>query len=210
MGKIQIGQRFARLVVLYEDEDASNLYKGRRYRVRCDCGTEFTTMQSRLLNGTCRSCGCLRAEMNKVKKHSAHIVIEHNGERHSIPEWSKITGIKENTIRSRYFRNYRNTDEIFSTTNRWTGEQLEMTHEKKPLRKFGEIEMQEINSEGEVIRTFANPYELRNTLKNPYSYAASTIVSYSRKGWTIQGRRFRIVGICGDFENTSNNLPDVE
>ena len=32
--------------------------------------------------------------------------LEYNGERHSIPEWSKITGIKEITIRARLKRGW--------------------------------------------------------------------------------------------------------
>ena len=41
---------------------------------------------------------------NPSEKSKCRIMITHNGEVHSIPDWSKLTGIKEATIRTRYFR----------------------------------------------------------------------------------------------------------
>jgi hypothetical protein len=62
--KIEIGQRFERLVVI---EEAAPLIKnGRRAEHRwlcqCDCGNTVIVIQGSLRNGTTKSCGCLRRE----------------------------------------------------------------------------------------------------------------------------------------------------
>lgn len=63
-----IGQRFGRLLVLGQ---AESLHK-RRWRVRCDCGTEFVVIGQSLRQGATKSCGCLRAELNaRGLKHGA-------------------------------------------------------------------------------------------------------------------------------------------
>lgn len=56
-----IGKRFGRLVV-------TGVRRGTHGRFvivcACDCGTESVTRSARLWNGTARSCGCLRRELN--------------------------------------------------------------------------------------------------------------------------------------------------
>ena len=54
------GRRFSRLVVLGRvfSEDIHCTY----WRVRCDCGVEFTAARPNLVSGATRSCGCLRRE----------------------------------------------------------------------------------------------------------------------------------------------------
>ncbi len=36
-----------------------------RWKVRCDCGTEYVLTATNVLNGSTYSCGCLRNENNK-------------------------------------------------------------------------------------------------------------------------------------------------
>lgn len=38
-----------------------------RWKVRCDCGTEFIVTAECVKRGTTRSCGCLRAEMLRAR-----------------------------------------------------------------------------------------------------------------------------------------------
>lgn len=126
MAGLETGQRFTRLVVLYEDVEAGKDYGKPKYRVRCDCGTEFTTSRARLLNGTCRSCGCIRVENCIKMQHKPRVLVEYNGETHSFPEWSRITGINEKTLRARYFRKHLQGDELFSKKNMWTGKEIKI------------------------------------------------------------------------------------
>lgn len=57
------GQRFGRLTVLHR--------AGKEYPVRwavgCDCGTEKTVSRRRLLDGSVKSCGCLRRELTVAR-----------------------------------------------------------------------------------------------------------------------------------------------
>lgn len=54
------GRRFGRLVVLsrVDGEERHLTY----WRVRCDCGVEFSAARPNLVSGATRSCGCLRRE----------------------------------------------------------------------------------------------------------------------------------------------------
>jgi hypothetical protein len=67
------GQRFGRLTVIERAEDhVCETYKpymkdpvvtrATRWRCRCDCGGEITTLRCNLVSGATRSCGCLRRE----------------------------------------------------------------------------------------------------------------------------------------------------
>lgn len=60
------GDRFARLVLLERAgrEECGNA----RWKVRCDCGTEFVAALNNIVAGHTRSCGCLRVEMLKNRK----------------------------------------------------------------------------------------------------------------------------------------------
>lgn len=65
------GQRFGRLTVLGLDPEPYRSPGGkptRRWRCRCECGTELVVLQNALTgkNGT-RSCGCARAEKTRSK-----------------------------------------------------------------------------------------------------------------------------------------------
>lgn len=74
------GQRFGRLTVIERAEDhVCKTYKPfmtkpevkrvTRWRCRCDCGGEITTMRCNLVSGATRSCGCLRREhMREVNR----------------------------------------------------------------------------------------------------------------------------------------------
>lgn len=61
------GQRFGRLVVLEEDDMSDN--RTTIWRVRCDCGVEFSTLATSLLHGHTRSCGCLHSESVTARNH---------------------------------------------------------------------------------------------------------------------------------------------
>lgn len=39
-----------------------------RWKVRCECGTEFIVIAGNVTHGSTRSCGCYRAEQNKLRK----------------------------------------------------------------------------------------------------------------------------------------------
>lgn len=59
MGKV--GERYGRLVLLEQigREKCGNA----RWKVRCDCGTEFEASLGNIRSGRTRSCGCLRVEI---------------------------------------------------------------------------------------------------------------------------------------------------
>lgn len=59
-----VNKRFGRLTVL---ERVNPNFKTRKviWKCLCDCGNITTTISDRLLNGTTRSCGCLRIENGK-------------------------------------------------------------------------------------------------------------------------------------------------
>ena len=64
------GQRFGRITVLGLDPEPYRSPGGkptRRWRCRCDCGTELVVLQNALTgkNGT-RSCGCVRSEKSRA------------------------------------------------------------------------------------------------------------------------------------------------
>ena len=43
----------------------SNEQRNAIWRVRCDCGVEFTALAASIKQGHTKSCGCLRAENNR-------------------------------------------------------------------------------------------------------------------------------------------------
>ena len=56
------GRRYGRLTVVRLDRTEDHLTY---WRVRCDCGTEFTVYRGNLVQGKTRSCGCYRADRLK-------------------------------------------------------------------------------------------------------------------------------------------------
>ena len=38
-----------------------------RWKVRCDCGTEFIAIACNVKSGSTKSCGCYRAEKNRME-----------------------------------------------------------------------------------------------------------------------------------------------
>lgn len=68
-----IGKRFERLVVT----DYMGKINGfKRYRCKCDCGNYVTTTKYRLLDGTCKSCGCYAIEV-RTNMHKTHGLYYH-------------------------------------------------------------------------------------------------------------------------------------
>lgn len=62
------GQVFGRLTVLEEAPAPTEYtaYKGLWYRCRCQCENEAVVRRSSLVNGSTRSCGCLRRETSRA------------------------------------------------------------------------------------------------------------------------------------------------
>lgn len=56
MTTIRIGERFGALTVI--EDKGTNHESRREWRCRCDCGAETVVLQSNLLSGKTRSCGC--------------------------------------------------------------------------------------------------------------------------------------------------------
>lgn len=58
------GQRFGKLVVLYQTEDhvLSNGKRKAKWYCKCDCGNECDVIGMYLMNGDTKSCGCLQTE----------------------------------------------------------------------------------------------------------------------------------------------------
>ena len=59
------GRRFGRVTVL--EKAGVTSYRAAIWRCRCDCGTVFEAFGSNLKAGRTKSCGCLRAEMNRSR-----------------------------------------------------------------------------------------------------------------------------------------------
>lgn len=54
------GQRYGRLTCIeYAGTDDNGMA---RWRVRCDCGTEFIAYRVNIKSGATRSCGCIKRE----------------------------------------------------------------------------------------------------------------------------------------------------
>jgi hypothetical protein len=63
-GKMDLtGKKFDRLTVI---ERAENSKAGRiRWKCKCDCGNEIIVISTKLLTGSKKSCGCLKADNGK-------------------------------------------------------------------------------------------------------------------------------------------------
>lgn len=69
-----IGQRFGRWVVIEQAERPEYIAATAAfYLCRCDCGTERVLNGRSLRTGDSRSCGCLRADLNRerIKRETA-------------------------------------------------------------------------------------------------------------------------------------------
>lgn len=64
-----IGQRFARLFVLWDAGYADKKNKCRQSLCRCDCGNSFIARNQDLRQGKTKSCGCIRLETPNATKH---------------------------------------------------------------------------------------------------------------------------------------------
>lgn len=65
------GQRFGRLIALYETEPyiSKNGDKIRQWHCKCDCGNEIDVYQNHLRRGNTKSCGCLKYELLHYPTH---------------------------------------------------------------------------------------------------------------------------------------------
>lgn len=64
------GEKFGKLEVLYEVEPhiTSAGKPLRKWKCRCDCGTEVEVLQANLISGNSNSCGCVRDEKRLARK----------------------------------------------------------------------------------------------------------------------------------------------
>lgn len=62
--KDRTGQKYNRVTFLEYMDKAKN--GAARWRVRCDCGTEFIALATNVVCGSTKSCGCYRAEVNRM------------------------------------------------------------------------------------------------------------------------------------------------
>lgn len=69
------GERFGRLIVVCRAP--SNTHGQTRWECKCDCGSKKTVLQSSLLKGETRSCGCLANEL--TSKRSSQRTLERRG-----------------------------------------------------------------------------------------------------------------------------------
>lgn len=79
-----------------------------------------------------------------------------------------------------------------------------MRKPKKTLRKFEGFAIQELDENGQQVKIYSNVYELQEKLG--CRYQASTLIRYIRLGYKIKGRTFKIYGLKGDYEQTSNKI----
>ena len=62
------GQKFGRLLVLEKGpEYLSGGRKRFKWKCLCDCGNIYFTRGDALKNGSTKSCGCLKKDVNKIK-----------------------------------------------------------------------------------------------------------------------------------------------
>lgn len=64
--KDRTGQKFHRVTFIEFVDRAKN--GGARWKVRCDCGTEFIALATNVVQGGTKSCGCYRNEKNKTER----------------------------------------------------------------------------------------------------------------------------------------------
>ena len=66
------GQRFGRLLVMDFEVRHFETYNAVYWRCACDCGKEVWVVGGSLTNGRTRSCGCLKAEKDRVSGEKSH------------------------------------------------------------------------------------------------------------------------------------------
>ena len=90
-----IGQRFFRLIVLSQENDAVYSYgKYKRFLCQCDCGNQIIAFYSNLRRGATKSCGCWKKEnnYNATRTHGMS----------QSPEYKIWAGIKKRCLNPRY------------------------------------------------------------------------------------------------------------
>lgn len=63
--KDRTGQKYNRVTFLEFADRAKN--GNARWKVRCDCGTEFIVLATNVTYGSTKSCGCYRNEKNRTE-----------------------------------------------------------------------------------------------------------------------------------------------
>lgn len=78
------GKRFGRLTVIYQTDDYVNRFTGQRaarWHCMCDCGNEYDTLGTSLLNNKVHSCGCYSNDIKRAvhKKFNRYDLLEDIG-----------------------------------------------------------------------------------------------------------------------------------
>lgn len=89
MGENLIGQKFGRLTVIAEEPPKN---RAARWRCICECGTETTVAESRLVSGNTKSCGCIKSPDRTGQRFGSLVVVgrsELRGKRgkRTVPLW---------------------------------------------------------------------------------------------------------------------------
>jgi hypothetical protein len=63
------GKKYGRCLIQRRDVSAGPATRGRKvqWHVRCECGQEFIALGKNLVNGTTKSCGCLKRELTSAR-----------------------------------------------------------------------------------------------------------------------------------------------
>ena len=98
---IKSGERFGRLVALEPTKKRSG--KSVVWKCRCDCGSIYEVRATSLQSGHVESCGCIKAELDKVKPLN-NLTYQDNTcieflEKISIPTKSNTTGVRGVTLK---------------------------------------------------------------------------------------------------------------
>lgn len=102
MKKMLTGQRFGRLLVLYDTGERKNRYVV--WRCRCDCGGEVDVTTNNLASGHTKSCGCYNRERT-IETHTIHGMARHGGRHPVYIVWRGMLQRCENPNALEY-RNY--------------------------------------------------------------------------------------------------------
>jgi hypothetical protein len=135
-----IYQRYKKQMTIKEILHAGPIVRPREISIKYRCKTQTIdkwakelNMSEELIYGRYRSK--LSAEkifsVNRLTNREAEIYIKHQGKTRTIPEWSKITGLKKHTIHDRYSKGWSSKEILkkIPARNKSQPSQIQITHE---------------------------------------------------------------------------------
>lgn len=119
------GQRFGRWVAMQKSGYGTT---GARWICRCDCGTIKEVASLALRSGSSKSCGCYAKDYQreriaregwaaKPSTGATYHVVEKDGRKMTLAEWSKETGIALSVLVNRWNRGWTNDQLLEPTRN---------------------------------------------------------------------------------------------